>query len=330
LNELADAVDRAASETAFSGVVRIDRDGQALATPYGLADRRHVIPNTVHTQFGIASGTKGLTALTIVSLIAQGRLSLETPARSVLGPDLPLIDDEVTVEQLLGHRSGIGDYFDEDVLTDVSEYVLQVPVHLLSDTESYLKVLDGYPAKAAPGERFIYCNSAYVVLALIAERVSGTPFHELMHQRVCAPAGMHSTAFLRSDELPGRAAAGYLDAEGLRTNVFHLPVRGSGDGGVYSTAADIHSLWTAFFGEQIVSKPWLTEMLRPRSSTRSRRYGLGFWLDGSDATVMLEGSDAGVSFRSVHNPDTNVTYTVLSNTSDGAWPIARRLRELLT
>ena len=247
----------------------------------------------------------------------------------MLGPDLPLIDDEVTVEQLLSHRSGIGDYFDEDVLTDVSAYVLQVPVHRFSDTQRYLEVLDGYPAKAAPGERFIYCNSGYVVLALIAERISGTPFHELVRQRVCAPAGMHDTAFLRSDELPGRAAAGYLDADGLRTNVFHLPVRGSGDGGIYSTAADIHALWTAFFGSRIVSKQWVAEMLRPRSTTRSRRYGLGFWLDGSDATVMLEGSDAGVSFRTVHNPETGLTYSVLSNTSEGAWPIARRLRELL-
>jgi len=215
------------------------------------------------------------------------------------------------------------------VLTDVSEYVLQVPVHRLSDTESYLEVLDGYPAKTESGERFIYCNSGYVVLALVAERIAGTPFHELVQQRVCGPAGMHGTAFLRSDELPGQAAVGYLEADGLRTNVFHLPVRGSGDGGIYSTAADIHALWTAFFGERIVSKEWVTEMLRPRSATRSRRYGLGFWLDGSDATVMLEGSDAGVSFRTVHNPETGLTYSVLSNTSNGAWPIARRLRELL-
>ena len=53
------------------------------------------------------------------------------------------------------------------------------------------------------------------------------------------PAGMADTAFLRSDELPGRAALGYLDDDGLRTNVLHLPVRGNGDGGVYTTAADV-------------------------------------------------------------------------------------------
>ena len=63
---------------------------------------------------------------------------------------------------------------------------------------------------SAPGERFAYCNGGYVVLALIAERASGTAFHDLVEHRVCAPAGMVDTAFLRSDELPGGVALGYL------------------------------------------------------------------------------------------------------------------------
>ena len=124
-------------------------------------------------------------------------------------------------------------------------------------TEQYVAVLDGYPPKFAAGERFSYCNGGFVVLALIAERASGTPFHELVAQRVCDPAGMRDTAFLRSDELPGGTALGYLDADGLRTNVLHLPVRGSGDGGIYTTAADVRALWTAFLGGQIVSSEWV-------------------------------------------------------------------------
>jgi hypothetical protein len=59
------------------------------------------------------------------------------------------------------------------------------------------------------------------------------------------------------------------------------------------------------------------------------RYGLGFWLHESSDTVMLEGYDAGVSFRTVHAPTGHLTHTVLSNTSPGAWPITRRLDELL-
>jgi CubicO group peptidase (beta-lactamase class C family) len=90
-----------------------------------------------------------MTALTVMSLIEEGRLERATTARSVLANDLPLIDDGVTVEQLLAHRSGIGDYVDEDSDLDVTDHVLPIPVHELATTEQYLQVLDGYPAKSS-------------------------------------------------------------------------------------------------------------------------------------------------------------------------------------
>jgi CubicO group peptidase (beta-lactamase class C family) len=299
---------------------------------YGLADCAHRIANTPQTQFGIASGTKGFTAVTVVSLIEEGVLDRATTARSVLGRDLPLIPEEVTVGQLLAHRSGIGDYLDEEVAADVEDYLMPVPVHELATTEQYLPVLGGRERKFAPGERFSYSNSGYVLLALIAERTSGVPFHELVRERVCEPAGMADTAFVRSDELPGRAAVGYLAGHAARTNVFHLPVRGSGDGGIYSTLADIRSFWRAFFVGTLVSEEWVREMTRPHSEVpgKADRYGLGFWLLAPDDAVTLEGSDAGVSFRSVNDRRRGSSYTVISNTSDGAWPIVRLLRGLLS
>jgi CubicO group peptidase (beta-lactamase class C family) len=335
MSELEKELDAIAAETAFSGVVQVDSpEGIEVAKAYGLAHRGYEIPNRVDTQFAIASGTKGLTALAVVSSIEDGRLDLSTTARSVIGQDLPLIDDDVTVEHLLSHRSGIGDYLDEEVDHDFDDYLMPVPVHELATTEQYLAVLDGHPRKFAPGERFAYCNGGYVVLALIAERVSEVPFHDLVRRRVCDPAGMRDTAFLRSDELPGRAALGYLTIDGAwRTNVFHLPVRGNGDGGIYSTLADISSFWRAFFAGSIVSTDWVSEMVRARSDvpseSESRRYGLGFWLHATTDTVMLVGSDAGVSFRTVHDPRSGVTHTMISNTSEGAGPITRFLDERL-
>ena len=331
MRRLGDAVDSLAGAEGFSGVVRVDRgDDTQLAKAYGLAHRGYEIANTVDTQFGIASGTKGLTALAVLGLIEDGSLALSTTARSVLGQDLPLIGDEVTIEHLLSHRSGIGDYLDEEAEHDITDYLMPVPVHELATTEQYLAVLGGRRAKFAPDDRFAYSNGGYVVLALIAERTSGIPFHELVRRRVCEPAGMQDTRFLRSDELPGPAALGYLTNDrASRTNVFHLPVRGSGDGGIYSTAADISSLWKGLFAGRIVSSEWVSEMMRPRSEVaeESRRYGLGFWLHESSSAVILEGSDAGVSFRSVHDPAPGITSTVISNTSGGAWPIARLLDE---
>ena len=71
-------------------------------------------------------------------------------------------------------------------------------------------------------------------------------------------------------------------------------------------------------------------MTRPWSDVPpKRRYGLGFWLDGTTDIVLLEGCDAGVSFRSAHDPRSGTTHTVLSNTTDGAWPVARFVRDRL-
>ena len=334
MESLQDEVDRIVEEKDFSGVVRVDcGDRLELVKAYGMAHRGLQIPNAIDTQFATASAVKGLTALAVVSLVVDGSLVLSTTARSVLGGDLPMIDDAVTVEQLLSHRSGIGDYLDEDSDVDIADYLMTVPAHELATTEQYLAALDGHPTKFAPGEQFSYCNGGFVVLALIAERVSGVPFHDLVHRRVCEPAGMVDTSFLRSDELPGRAALGYVEMDGVwRTNVFHLPVRGNGDGGIYTTLADFRSFWLAFFAGRIVPVDWVSTMVRPRSDTseESFRYGLGFWLDVSGDAVMLQGCDAGVSFRSWHDPASLVTHTVISNTTYGAWPLTRRLHERLT
>jgi CubicO group peptidase (beta-lactamase class C family) len=154
-------VDALAAETSFSGVVRVDgADRVGVAKAYGLAQRGFAIANTVETRFAIASGTKGLTALTVVSLIEEGRLEMATSARSVLGTDLPMIRDDVTVEQLLAHRSGIGDYLDEEAELDLRDYLMPVPVHELATTEQYLAALDGHETKFFPDERSATATAA--------------------------------------------------------------------------------------------------------------------------------------------------------------------------
>ena len=330
MEALARDLDRIAADTGFSGVVRVDGPaGIQVERAYGLADRAHEVPNALDTQFAIASGSKGFTALVVMRLVEDGVLELSTTARTLLGADLPLIDDRVTVEQLLAHRSGIGDYLDEDLELDLSDYLLPVPTQRLATTEAFLEVLDGHAQKFAPGERFAYCNGGYVVLALIAERATGVLFHDLVRDLVWTPAKMGDTGYLRSDELPGRAALGYVQVGGTwRSNTFHLPVRGNGDGGAYSTAGDIATFWRALFSGAIVAEDTLAEMLLRRSeATVDRGYGLGFWLPADGRAALLVGSDSGVAFRSAHDPERDATWTLLSNTREGAREIAARLEQ---
>jgi CubicO group peptidase (beta-lactamase class C family) len=330
-DELADRVDAAIAGCAFSGVVRVDRSGGvALERAAGFADRRWSIPMATTTVLSVASGAKGFTALAVMSLVESGQLALDTRARTLLGADLPLIDDDVTIEHLLGHRSGIGDYLDEAVLGDISDHAMRVPVHQLDSAEAYLAVLDGFPQVTSPGAQFAYNNGGFVVLALLAERAAAQPFAELIDELVVKPAGLAETRFIRSDALPAGVATGYLDPDGLRTNALHLPVLGSGDGGLFSTASDMAAFWTALYDGRIVSADHVDLMTRPRSDDpeQGRRYGLGFWLAWAGPTVFLEGYDAGVSFRSMHDPTNGITRTVIANTSEGAWDLLRAVNEL--
>lgn len=332
VEDLAARVDTLIAESHFSGVVRVDRAGDTvLERAAGWAHRAHRVPMTVDTRLAIASGSKGFTALVVLSLAADGTLPLTTRARELLGADLPLVDDRVTVEHLLAHRSGIGDYLDEGEGYQVDDYVMAVPVQELADSDDYLKVLDGHTQRFPPGERFSYNNAGFVLLAILAERAARTAFVDLVQQRVCTPANMVDTAYLRSDTLPERTALGYLYVEGHRSNVLHLPVRGSGDGGAYTTVADMHRLWLALHNGTVVDRTTLTDAWHPRSDvpTEGSRYGLGFWLHATGSGVMLEGYDAGVSFRTVHDPDSDTTLTVIANWSNGAWPITRALDQVL-
>lgn len=317
------ALHEAAEANGFSGVIRVDRPGEEpFARGYGLADRAHGLPMAAESRCGVASIAKGFTAVTIGALVDDGTLALDDLVRPFLGDDLPLVDDAVTVEHLLSHTSGIGDYIDESS-GSITDYVIERPLHELDNTEAFVPVLDGRPQVSAPGSRFAYCNSGFVLLALVAERASKTPFHELVQERVFAPAGMASSGYPRTDDMPGDLALGYLGDTDDRTNVLHLPVRGSGDGGAATTAADLHAFWTALFDHRIVSAQMLAVLTEPLNEVEDEnmRYARGFWRGWESGTVILEGYDAGVSARTWHDPESSVTGTVIANASDGAWPV---------
>lgn len=332
---VAAALDKANRARGMSGVLSVTIDDEAVfEAAYGFADRAHGIPNTIETRFAMASMSKAFTALAVMSLVDDRELSLDARVRDLLRDDLPLIDDDVTIEHLLSHTSGIGDYLDEEADWEVDDYVLPAAVHTLAETEAFLPLLDGYPQKTRPGEVFTYNNGGFMVLALVAERVSGVPYHDLVDQRVLSRAGLERTRFLRLDELPGDTAIGYVydDPASLRTNVLHLPVRGNGDGGAFTTASDLSRFWRAFTDGRIVEAATRDDMIRPRNVDHGEdlRYGLGFYLDLDGPGLVLEGYDAGVSGWSRFDPESHVCVTVLSNSSEGVWGAVQTFADLST
>jgi CubicO group peptidase (beta-lactamase class C family) len=319
-----DAIEAAAAENAFSGVVTADvADDRIFERASGFALRAFEVPNTVDTRFAIASGSKAFTALAVMRLVEEGMLRIDQPARDILGADLPLIDDRVTIEQLLTHTSGIGDYLDESGEWEPSDFVLSAPVHTLTTAEAFVPLVDGFAQKSPPGDHFSYCNGGYIVLAIILERVAGGVYHDIVRRLVVAPAELEHTDFLRLDELPSNTAVGYLFDGGDRANTLHLPVLGNGDGGAFTTASDLHKFWRMFFAGRIVQPGTVDTMVSPHSdfAPGRSRYGIGFHLHPTAPAVFIEGYDAGVSFRSTHIPASDTTVTVLGNSSEGAWPV---------
>jgi CubicO group peptidase (beta-lactamase class C family) len=327
---LRDDLEALADEQDFSGVLAVTGNGERLLElARGYADRANARAVTLDTRFAIASAVKGFTALTTMSLVESAEISLDTTLRSLVQDALPTVDPAVTIEHLLAHTSGVGDYLDEDAVGDIDDYVMPIPVHQLDEPMHYLPILDGHPQRTPPGTTFAYNNGAFVMLSIAVEIASGRSFYDLVQERVLDPAGMVDTAFERSDRLPSGAAIGYL--EDGRSNVLHLPVRGAGDGGAYSTLRDLEGFWPALFTGRILPMPVVDRMVEPRNDVPSEglRYGLGFWLRSDRPTVMVEGLDAGVSCRTVYDRPSTLSYTVISNTSSGAWPLVRYLEDRL-
>ena len=121
---------------------------------------------------------------------------------------------------------------------------------------------------------------------------------------MCAPAGLTGTAFLRSDELPAKAALGYLFDDGTAPTCCTCPSAVTGDGGVYFCVDDLRTFWQAFLSGRIVGPELVQTMITPRfeAPEEGLRYGLGCWLHASGPAVLIEGYDAGVSMRSIHDP----------------------------
>ena len=206
---------------------------------WGMADREAHRPNTIETAFNLGSINKVFTATAIRQLAAAGRLELD----SLLGkywPDYPNADvaSQVTIRQLLNHRSGIGG--------NIFDAPPGGTRHDVRNNRDYLPLFVNEPLQFPPGTRQAYSNAGYVVLGLLVERLSGEDYYAYVDRHIYQPAGMTHTAAYPADSLPPNTAIGYTRGEEdapptapLRRNTDLLPGRGSAAGGGYSTAGDL-------------------------------------------------------------------------------------------
>ncbi|HRF49199.1 MAG TPA: serine hydrolase domain-containing protein [Anaerolineales bacterium] len=334
-----EALDASIDAHAFSGVVSIRQHGRILyERATGYADRSNKIANTLETRFGIASGTKFLTALAIGKLIAEGKLSLSTTLQDCLVLDFPQqYVPGITIQHLLTHTSGIPDFYDEEKITDFDNFFVGRPWYEMRGPRDYLTVFPDEPMKFAPGARFSYSNGGYILLGVVIEQVTGRPYQDYVDQAIFRALGMKRSGFFAFNRLPEGTAFGYIGgADGWRTNIYNLPIVGASDGGAYTTVDDLATLWKAFWANEIVPQNlgalFASPYMKADGEGEATYYGHGLWLNLERAEhpeVYIVGSDAGVSFWSSVRLDSDRLVTVISNTSNGAWPLLRDIRSTL-
>jgi CubicO group peptidase (beta-lactamase class C family) len=337
--QLVTMIDASMATHGFSGVVSIRQQGRVLyERAAGFADRSNHLQNTLETRFGIASGTKFFTALAIGKLIASRKLAFATKLKDCLALNFPQYSPDITIQHLLTHTSGIPDYFDEEKVSDFDQFTVSRPWYELKGPRDYLAVFPNEPMKFVPGTRFSYSNGGYILLGVVIEELTGLKYQEYVEQEIFEAIGMHRSGFFAFNQLPENTALGYIEEAGSwRTNIYNLPIVGASDGGAYTTINDLAILWKAFWENRILPgelvEIYVTPYVKAGREGENRYYGHGIWIDQEGegwSGVHITGSDAGVAFWSGMQRDTGLQITVISNTSDGAWPILREIKGMLT
>jgi len=324
----------------FAGVFSVtDAAGTVFEAAFGYRNRAEGLPNRPDTAFGIASGTKLFTGLAACKLIDEKKLRLEDTIGALLPYDLGTINRDITVLQLLTHTSGVGDYIDEeasDGYAAMDALYAKHPVYLWNELQYYLPMSNQLPAKFAPGARFGYSNTGYVLLGLVIEQASGRRYRAYVTESIINPCGLSHTGFYRTNALPHNAAYGYMLDEVTgewQSNLFHIPIAGGSDGGLYTCAADLDTLWRTVFSGGLLSRNMLECFVYPHVSRgqENKAYGLGVYLQRvkEDYVYYAVGGDFGVDFFTAYFPKTGVVASVLGNTEMNTWPLLARLFAVL-
>jgi CubicO group peptidase (beta-lactamase class C family) len=203
--EIGSIIEAMAANGQFSGTVLVSVGGEPVYSgAFALADIERGVPNTLDTQFRIASATKPFTALLVYQLVASGKLGLDDKLSDWL-PEFPgEKGGDITVLHLLTHRSGITG---EGRIPELE----QIERHRWTRDE-LLQEIARRDLVFTPGSRWEYSNYGYFLLGLIIERAGGASYADQLRDRICGPAGMTHTRGDDNDAIiPGRALGYHFD-----------------------------------------------------------------------------------------------------------------------
>ena len=300
-----DSVVRAdADRGEFMGAVLVARDGAVLLDRgYGSANLEWRVANDGATRFRLASLTKQFTAAAVLLLAERGRLKLDDPVATHL-PDVPAAWGAVTVRHLLAHTSGIANL---TALPDHGEQKTR-PATL----DALIARFRDRPLEFAPGTRWKYSNSGYILLTAIIERAGGQPYAAFVADHIFKPLDMADSGYDSHAAIVPRRAAGYSRTPAGLVNADYIDMTiPAGAGGLYSTTRDLLKWQQGLFGGGLL-KP---ESLRLLTTPVRDGYALGLAVATQDGTTTIQHSGGIEGFNTWlgYDPARKLTVAVLGN-----------------
>ena len=231
--------------------------------------------NTENTQFGLASGSKMFTAILIFQLLEEGKLQLKDPVKKFLPELKNAALHEITIEQLLTHTSGMGDFFENPEFGEMES---------LTTSKSYLPFIEADVPAFPPGEGFRYSNTGYSLLGVIIEKISGTSFQQLVKSQILDPLNMERT------------------------------LAGTSAGGGFSTSDDMHKFLSGLRQGKLLSKE-NTQLLMTHTIDGKYGYGTEHHILGSEHIVGHSGGYINQCVELNIYPESDYIVVILSNSN---------------
>jgi CubicO group peptidase (beta-lactamase class C family) len=232
----------------FNGVVLVAEEGRIIYNKgLGLANMEWNLPNTPATKFRIGSVTKPFTAMLIMQLVEQGKITLEAPVSTYIKDYPNKNGDRITIHHLLTHTSGIPDYANFTVYERICRTAFT--------PGDFIKIFADSALEFTPGEKFSYTNSGYFLLGMVIEKVTDKSYEQVLQEKILTPLNMINTGYDHSETILKNRASGYEKKDKKRINAPYLDMSiPFAAGAMYSTAEDLFRWDQAIYTQQLLKK----------------------------------------------------------------------------
>lgn len=293
----------------------VAREGQIIyRNAFGNANLELDVPMTPDMVFRIGSITKQFTAVAILQLMEQGKLNLDDEITKFI-PDYPTQGHKITIHHLLNHTSGIKSY------TSMSEFSMVLRKD--HSPSQIIEIFKDKPMDFAPGERYMYNNSGYILLGYIIEKISGMTYEEYVKENLFKPAGMINSLYANDNIVLKNRAYGYQPSPGGYANSDYLSMSlPYAAGSLMSTVDDLFKWNQALKSNKLLKKETLELAFKPGklNDGTSMTYGYGWEMGDLQGSPVIShgGGIHGYLTYACWLPEENVLVVLLQNSTGSA------------